>query len=176
MQLHIHVNTNNMTQEIDLDSRIQRAVELFMQGYGCCQSVLCAFADRYGLDEEMALRISAGFGGGVGRMRMMCGTCSALVILAGLEKGQTRGEDREGKAACYQLVRQLLETFRQRNGSIICAELLQMNGVKAETNTSQPDERNAEYYRVRPCARKVESAARVFAEWIASDSNRSETL
>ena len=176
MQLHIHVNTNNMTQEIDLDSRIQRAVELFMQGYGCCQSVLCAFADRYGLDEEMALRISAGFGGGVGRMRMMCGTCSALVILAGLEKGQTRGDDREGKAACYQLVRQLLETFRQRNGSIICAELLQMNGVKAETNTSQPDERNAEYYRVRPCARKVESAARVFAEWIASDSNRSETL
>ena len=176
MQLHIHVNANNMTQEIDLESRIQRAVELFMQGYGCCQSVLCAFADRYGLDEEMALRISAGFGGGVGRMRMMCGTCSALVILAGLEKGQTRGEDREGKAACYQLVRQLLETFRQRNGSIICAELLQMNGVKAETNTSQPDERNAEYYRVRPCARKVESAARVFAEWIASDSNRSETL
>ena len=118
-----------------------------MQGYGCCQSVLCAFSDLYGLDEEMALRIAAGFGGGVGRMRMMCGTCSALVILAGLEKGQTRGEDREGKAACYQLVRELLETFRQRNGSIICAELLQMGGVKAETNTSQPDERNAEYYR-----------------------------
>ena len=157
-----------MTQEIDLESRIQRAVELFMQGYGCCQSVLCAFADRYGLDEEMALRISAGFGGGVGRLRMMCGTCSALVILAGLEKGQTRGDDREGKTACYQLVRQLLETFRQRNGSIICAELLQMNGVKAETNTSQPDERNAEYYRVRPCARKVESAARVFAEYLGS--------
>ena len=168
MQLHIHVNANNMTQEIDLESRIQRAVELFMQGYGCCQSVLCAFADRYGLDEEMALRISAGFGGGVGRLRMMCGTCSALVILAGLEKGQTRGDDREGKTACYQLVRQLLETFRQRNGSIICAELLQMNGVKAETNTSQPDERNAEYYRVRPCARKVESAARVFAEYLGS--------
>ena len=139
-----------------------------MQGYGCCQSVVCAFSDLYGLDEEMALRISAGFGGGVGRMRMMCGTCSALVILAGLEKGQTRGDDREGKAACYQLVRQLLETFRQRNGSIICAELLQMNGLKAETNTSQPDERNAEYYRVRPCARKVESAARVFAEYLGS--------
>ena len=154
--------------EISKEDRIQRAVELFMQGYGCCQSVVCAFSDLYGLDEEMALRVSAGFGGGVGRLRMMCGTCSALVILAGLEKGQTRGEDREGKSVCYQLVRQLLETFRQRNGSIICAELLQMNGVKAETNTSQPDERNAEYYRVRPCARKVESAARVFAEYLAS--------
>jgi len=161
--------------EISKEDRIQRAVELFMQGYGCCQSVLCAFSDLYGLDEEMALRIAAGFGGGVGRMRMMCGACSALVILAGLERGQTRGEDREGKAACYQLVRQLLETFRQRNGSIICAELLQMNGVKAETNTSQPDERNAEYYRVRPCARKVESAARVFAEYLASsETSRKE--
>ena len=155
---------------MEKEDRIQRAVELFMQGYGCCQSVLCAFADRYGMDEEMALKVSAGFGGGVGRMRMMCGTCSALVMLAGLERGQTRGEDREGKAACYQLVRELLETFRQRNGSIICAELLQMNGLKAETGTSQPDERNAEYYRVRPCARKVESAARVFAEKTLSDS------
>ena len=154
--------------EKSLEDRVQRAVELFMQGYGCCQSVVCAFADLYGLDEEMAFRVAAGFGGGVGRMRMMCGTCSALVILAGLERGQTRGEDREGKAACYQLVRELLETFKQRNGSIICAELLQMQGVKVETNTAQPDERNAEYYRVRPCARKVESAARVFAEYLSS--------
>ena len=154
--------------EKELEDRIQRAVELFMQGYGCCQSVVCAFADLYGLDEETALRIAAGFGGGVGRMRMMCGTVSALVILAGLERGQTRGEDREGKMACYQLVRDLLETFKQRNGSIICAELLQMQGVKAETNTAQPDERNAEYYRIRPCARKVESAARVFAEYLNS--------
>lgn len=161
-----------MIMETDKKDRIQRAVELFMQGYGCCQSVVCAFADLYGLDEEMAFRIAAGFGGGVGRMRMMCGTVSALVILAGLERGQTRGEDREGKMACYQLVRELLETFKQRNGSIICADLLQMQGVKAETNTAQPDERNAEYYRVRPCARKVESAARVFAEFLSNRNNR----
>ena len=176
-----------MTKVIDSEDRIQRAVELFMQGYGCCQSVLCAFSDLYGLDEEMAVRIAAGFGGGVGRMRMMCGTCSALVILAGLEKGQTRGEDREGKAACYQLVRELLETFRQRNGSIICAELLQRKTPQpplggepkldggSQLNTLEPcmpDERNAEYYRVRPCARKVESAARVFAEYLSNRNNQ----
>lgn len=155
-----------------MEDRVQKAVEFFMQGYGCCQSVVAAFSDLCGLDEEMALRISAGFGGGVGRLRMMCGTCSALVILAGLEKGQTHGEDSEGKKACYQLVRELLDTFKQRNGSIICAELLQMQGVKAETNTSQPDERNAEYYRVRPCARKVESAARVFAEYLSNRNNQ----
>ena len=186
----------------DLEDRVQRAVELFMQGYGCCQSVVCAFADLYGLNDDMALRVSAGFGGGVGRLRMMCGACSALVILAGLERGQTRGEDREGKAACYQLVRELLETFKQRNGSIICAELLKMkgqppsnspqggrilSGEAAETSSPplggvsgglwtepyMPDERNAEYYRVRPCARKVESAARVFAEYLSNRNNQS---
>ena len=153
-----------------IEQQVQNAVELFMQGYGCCQSVVTAFADRYGLDREMALRISAGFGGGVGRMRMMCGTCSALVMLAGLEKGQIRCNDREGKAVCYQFTRQLLETFRQRNGSIICAELLQMSNVEIETHTVQPAERNETYYRIRPCASKVESAARIFAEWILSTS------
>ena len=189
---------------MEKEDRIQRAVELFMKGYGCCQSVFCAFAERYGMDVETALKVSAGFGGGVGRLRMMCGTCSALVMLAGLEKGQTRGEDREGKADCYRLVRQLLDAFKQRNGSIICAELLQMkaqppsdspqggrndspqemmslNSNAAETSSPplggvsgglwtepcMPDERTAEYYRVRPCARKVESAARVFAEYLA---------
>ena len=105
----------------DLEDRIQRAVENFMSGYGCAQSVVAAFADLYGLDDTMAKRIAAGFGGGVGRMRMMCGTVSGLVILAGLDCGQTVGSDREGKAACYKVVQQLLETFKQRNGSIICA-------------------------------------------------------
>jgi C_GCAxxG_C_C family probable redox protein len=82
----------------DLDSRVERAVDYFMQGYGCCQSVVAAFADRYGLDEKLALKIAAWFGGGVGRMRMMCGAVSGLVMLIGLEEGQTDGADREGKS------------------------------------------------------------------------------
>ena len=150
----------------DLEERIQHAVEFFMEGYGCCQSVVAAFADLYGLDETMAKRIAAGFGGGVGRMRMMCGTVSGLVILAGMDCGQTEGSDREGKAACYKVVQDLLETFKQRNGSIICAELLGLNGCPVVKNTSVPDERNAEYYKKRPCAQKVESAARIFAEYL----------
>ena len=150
----------------DLEERIQRAVDNFMSGYGCCQSVVAAFADLYGLDDIMAKRISAGFGGGVGRMRMMCGTVSGLVILAGLDCGQTEGSDREGKAACYKVVQQLLETFKQRNGSLICAELLGLNGCTVVKDTYVPDERNAEYYEKRPCARKVESAARIFAEYL----------
>ena len=150
----------------DLEDRIQRAVEFFMSGYGCSQSVVAAFADLYNLDETMAKRIAAGFGGGVGRMRMMCGTVSGLVILAGLDCGQTEGDDREGKAACYKVVQELLETFRQRNGSIICAELLGLNGCPVVKTTYVPDERNAEYYKKRPCAQKVESAARIFAEYL----------
>ena len=150
----------------ELEDRIQRAVELFMSGYGCSQSVVAAFADLYGLDDTMAKRIAAGFGGGVGRMRMMCGTVSGLVILAGLDCGQTEGNDREGKAACYKVVQELLETFRQRNGSIICAELLGLNGCPVVKTTYVPDERNAEYYKKRPCAQKVESAARIFAEYL----------
>ena len=88
----------------ELEDRVQHAVELFMQGYGCCQSVVTAFADVYGLDETMAKRIAAGFGGGVGRMRMMCGAVSGIVILVGLDCGQTEGNDKEGKAACYKVV------------------------------------------------------------------------
>ena len=114
----------------------------------------------------MAKRISAGFGGGVGRMRMMCGAASALVILAGFEKGQTEGNDREGKAECYKLVQELMAKFKERNGSLICAELLKMNGCKVVTDTNIPDERNAEYYKKRPCVRKVESAAKVFDEYL----------
>ena len=151
---------------MNYDDRIQQAVENFMQGYGCCQSVVAAFADLYGLDDTMAKRIAAGFGGGVGRMRMMCGAVSALVILAGLDCGQTEGSDRQGKSACYKVVQQLLATFKERNGSIICSELLGLGGVKPKPITYVPDERNAEYYRVRPCAAKVESAARVFAEYL----------
>ena len=150
----------------ELEDRIQHAVELFMSGYGCSQSVVAAFADLYGLDDTMAKRIAAGFGGGVGRMRMMCGTVSGRVILAGLDCGQTEGDDREGKAACYKVVQELLETFRQRNGSIICAELLGLNGCPVVKTTYVPDERNAEYYKKRPCAQKVESAARIFAEYL----------
>lgn len=152
----------------ELEDRVQQAVELFMEGYGCSQSVVAAFAEIYGLDKEMALRIAAGFGGGVGRMRMMCGAVSGIVTLVGLDCGQTRGDDREGKATCYKVVQDLLALFKERNGSIICADLLKMQGCQVVTDTNVPDERNAEYYRKRPCARKVESAARIFAEYLDS--------
>lgn len=155
------------------EERVQRAVELFMSGYGCCQSVVAAFADRYGLDDRQAKLVAAGFGGGVGRMRMMCGAVSGLVILAGLNDGQTEGADREGKAHCYKVVQELLGQFREANGSVVCAELLGLKGPVPPGNFT-PDERNADYYRKRPCAAKVESAARIFAAYLDTLGNSPE--
>lgn len=112
----------------ELEARVQRAVDNFMQGYGCCQSVVAAFADLYNLDDTMAKRIAAGFGGGVGRMRMMCGAVSGIVILAGLDRGQIDGADRKGKSMCYKVVQELLDEFKVQNGSVVCAELLGLKG------------------------------------------------
>ena len=152
----------------ELDERVQRAVDNFMAGYGCCQSVVAAFSDLYGLDETMAKRIAAGFGGGVGRLRRMCGAVSGIVMLVGLDCGQTEGSDSEGKSACYKVVQDLLEQYRQENGSLICAEILGLNGHEKAQSSYIASPRTAEYYKTRPCAAKVESAARIFANYLRS--------
>lgn len=155
----------NVTEQ-ELNERVERAVSLFMQGYGCCQSVVAAFADLYGMDQTMALKVAAGFGGGVGRLRMMCGAVSGIVMLVGLDCGQTEGDDREGKSACYRVVQQLLEQSRGQNGSLICAEILGLKGAEKAHSTYEASPRTAEYYKTRPCAAKVESAARIFADYL----------
>ena len=156
-----------MTNE-ELDKRVARAVDYFMQGYNCSQSVVAAFSDLYGLDETMAKRIAAGFGGGVGRMRMMCGAVSGIVMLVGLECGQTEGSDREGKSACYKVVQDLLAKSKEENGSLICAEILGIKGYEKAQSSYIASARTAEYYKTRPCAAKVESAARIFADYLRS--------
>ena len=152
--------------EQELDERVSRAVENFMAGYGCCQSVVAAFADLYGLDDVMAKRLAAGFGGGVGRLRMMCGAVSGIVLLVGLDCGQTVGSDREGKSACYKVVQQLLARSKAENGSLICAEILGLQGHEKAQSSYEASPRTAEYYKTRPCAAKVESAARIFADYL----------
>lgn len=149
----------------ELQQRVQHAVENFMAGYGCSQSVVAAFADLYGFTDQQAKLVAAGFGGGVGRLRMMCGAVSGLVILAGMKDGQTDGADAQGKANCYRVVQELLEEFKKENGSVICAELLGIKGAVPPGNFV-PDVRNAEYYKKRPCVAKVESAARIFASYL----------
>ena len=150
----------------EIDKRVEHAVENFMAGYGCCQSVVAAFADLYGLDDTLAKKVAAGFGGGVGRMRMMCGAVWGIVMLTGLDCGQTEGSDREGKSACYKVVQELLAQSKQENGSVICAEILGIQGQQKAVCSYVASERTAEYYKTRPCAAKVESAARIFAEYL----------
>lgn len=146
-----------------MEDRIEKAVELFKSGFNCSQSVVAAFADMYGFSEEQALRMSASFGGGIGRMRQTCGAACGMFLLAGLEKGAIDGKDREGKAANYALVQELAEEFKKRNGSMICAELL---GLKKPEGSSIPEACTEQYYSKRPCIKMVEEAARIWVEYL----------
>lgn len=150
----------------DNEKLIEKAVALFKSGFNCAQSVVAAFADRYGFTEEQALHMAASFGGGIGRMRMTCGAACGLFMLAGLEKCAVEGKDRESKAANYALVQQLAEEFKRRNGSLTCAELL---GLKSPEGSSVPEERTAQYYAKRPCVRMVEEAARIWVKHLEEE-------
>ena len=146
-----------------LDRRVAQAVEFFMSGYNCSQSVVAAFADLYGFTREQALRMSASFGGGIGRMRQTCGAGCGLFQLAGLDCGATEAADRQGKSHNYAVVQQLAAKFAEKNGSLICTELL---GLKKPEGSPQAEARTPEYYQKRPCARMVEAAARIFANYL----------
>ena len=148
-----------------MEERIENAIALFKSGYNCSQAVVAAFADMYGFSQEQALRISASFGGGIGRMRLTCGAACGLFMLAGLEKGTVRGDYREGKAANYALVQCLAKEFERRNGSLICAELL---GLKKPECVSTPEVRTPQYYAKRPCVKMVEEAARIWIDHLTA--------
>lgn len=150
------------------EERIEKAVELFKEGFNCSQSVVAAFADRYGFTREQSLKMSASFGGGIGRMRETCGAACGLFMLAGLETGATQGSDREGKAANYALVQELAEEFKKRNGALRCADLLGLS--PKEPVVSTPEARTTQYYAKRPCAKMVEEAARIWCEYLEKHS------
>ena len=152
-----------------MEERIEQAVALFKEGYNCSQAVVTAFADMYGFTREQALKMSASFGGGIGRMRKTCGAACGLFMLAGLESGCTDGKDRDGKERNYILVQQLAEEFRKRNGSITCAELLGLE--KSAPTPTTPEARTNEYYKKRPCSKMVEEAARIWCEYLLSKAH-----
>lgn len=147
-----------------MEDRIDKAVELFKSGYNCSQSVVAAFADLYGFTDEQALRVSASFGAGIGRMRETCGAACGMFILAGLENGSTIPKDQKGKGENYKLVQDLAAVFKERNGSLICGELLGLK--KDHAISSVPEERTTTYFAKRPCAKMVEEAARIWVEYM----------
>lgn len=157
------------------ETRKEKAVRLFQEGYNCSQAVFAAYADQYGIEEETALKISASFGGGMGRMREVCGAVSGMFLVAGLETGTADGKDAEGKKANYDMVQALAAEYRKRNGSIICKELLglvpmpqsaEQGKEEGELTAAQftdttPEARTKEYYQKRPCVELVGQACEI---------------
>lgn len=151
-----------MEKKIDIEERVGRAKDLFKSGYNCSQSVFIAYADIFGLDEKLAANISASLGGGMGRLREVCGAVSGSFLLVGLKYTVDDPSDKEAKAKNYAIVQELASKFRERNGSIICRDLLGLtSGIK---ESSVPSERTEEYYKHRPCAEYIGIAARIIGE------------
>ncbi|MBP9989381.1 MAG: C_GCAxxG_C_C family protein [Ruminococcus sp.] len=134
------------------------AVELFKEGYNCSQSVFAAYADLFGLSRELALKVSAGLGGGVGRSREVCGAVSGAAMLIGLKYGATDSADKSGKKLCYEKVQEYIAEFKKQNPSIVCRELMGLN--RGENSNPTPDARTDSYYKTRPCVQLVEDSAR----------------
>ena len=148
------------------------ARDLFIEGYNCAQAVFAAFCDVTGLEKDYALRLSSSFGGGMGRMREVCGAVSGMFMVAGILYGYTDPLSDEKKGAHYELIQSLAARFKERTGgdTIICRDLLCMLSVekKAAADTAPtPTPRTDEFYRARPCLRFVECAAELMDELIA---------
>ncbi len=141
--------------------RAKKAKELFEGGYTCSQAVALAFADLFDIEEATLSALASPFGGGMGRMREVCGAVSGSLMILGLTEKYTDPKDSAGKMALYSKVRDLADEFKAENGSIICRELIE--GVKT-TSGGIPEERTPEYYKKRPCGELVESAARLVEE------------
>ena len=148
----------------EIEARAERAMELFRQGFNCSQSVFAACADLFGMnDEQTALRLSASFGGGIGRMRQTCGAACGMFLLEGLHSGSATPGDHEAKAANYARVQALAQRFKEEHGSLICAELLGLANVQTDTKPT-PEARTTTYYKKRPCVEMVGNAVRIFLE------------
>lgn len=142
-------------------NRADLAEKLFRDGYNCSQAVLLAFSDVTGLDNDTAAKLASSFGGGLGRMREVCGAVSGASMVLGLAKGYSTPKDFEGKKAHYKLIQDFAARFKEKNGSIICRELL--TGVKTVEN-GVPEQRSEDYYKKRPCPLLVRDAAEILDE------------
>lgn len=141
------------------------AVELFESGcVNCAQAVLCAFAPELHIDTDTLARLASGFGGGVGRMRGMCGAVSGMCMAAGMLYGYGLNDTDEQKAATYAVIQELVGQFKEEHGTINCGELMRSLANKTEPT---PTPRTAEFYATRPCSRFVASAARVLEAYLA---------
>lgn len=143
----------------------KRAEELFLEGYNCSQATFGAFCDILDIPFEAAMKLASPLGGGMGRMREVCGACSGIFMVVGMLYASDKPVSPKEKQDVYDRVRVLADKFREENGSIICRELL---GEKVNVG-GRPEERTAKYYKTRPCIECVKSAARIMQEYIKAE-------
>lgn len=146
-----------------------RAKALFYEGYNCAQSVFLTFAERLGLEWEMAAKLSSSFGAGMGRLREVCGAVSAMFMIAGMTCGYEDPHDDVVKAEHYQRIQMLAEQFRERHGTIICRELL---GLGEGPDNYVPSKRTQEYYESRPCAQCIADAAELISGFLEKQTEK----
>ena len=144
-------------------TRKEKAMQSFLDGYNCAQCMMLAFEDMLTIDIDTALKIASPFGGGMGRLREVCGSVSGMFMVLGFIKGYHEHGNYEGKKELYEDVQELARRYEEANGSIICRDLLGLN-VKKEEAT--PEKRTEEYYKKRPCEEKIGSAAEILEQYL----------
>lgn len=160
-------------QEVETEnSRAEIAMNYFKEGYNCSQSVVLAFHDLCGIEFKTALKISSSFGGGMGRLREVCGAVSGMFMVAGLLYGYENPKDYLSKTKHYERIQDLATAFKERNHSIICRELL---GLEAGPDSPIPELRTKEYYKKRPCVELVGMAADIMEEYIKNQGLKNDT-
>lgn len=144
----------------------EKAKDLFLEGYNCSQAVFGAFAEELGMDLNTAMKLASSFGGGIGRLREVCGAVSGMCLVAGLKYGYCDPKAKEEKTAHYKRVQELADTFKKENGSIVCRELLENSMKKPADTKPNPEARTNEYYKKRPCVQLVMQAASIVENYM----------
>lgn len=152
---------------IDVEERVERARNNFKAGYNCAQAVAMTFSDVINLPTEDVVRLAASFGGGMGRMREVCGAVSGMSLVASAVSPAVDPKNMESRMANYALVQLFAERFRAENGDIVCRRLLGLDSATERAEGPMPSQRTESYYRKRPCVEYVAAAARIVAEYIA---------
>ncbi len=147
-----------------MTDRKEKAKELFKKGYNCSQAVVLSFIDLLDIDENTALKLSSSFGGGMGRLREVCGAVSGMSIVLGLLYGYSDCTSQQEKHEHYQRIQQVANEFKDRNKYIVCRQLLGLE--KGENDSPNPTVRTEEFYKKRPCVELVQDAVEIVENYI----------
>ena len=144
-------------------TRKEKAMQSFLDGYNCSQCMMLAFEDYLTIDIDTALKIASPFGGGMGRLREVCGSVSGMFMVFGFLKGYSDPSNYDEKKELYAHIQELGRRFEEENGSIVCRELL---GLNTKHDSATPEKRTENYYKKRPCAELVGSATDILEQYL----------